>query len=58
MIAVIFEVWPAQGRKDDYLGIAAALACRSRSHRWIHFGRAFPKSVRPGKAVIAFLLAG
>ena len=25
MIAVIFEVWPAQGRKDDYLGIAAAL---------------------------------
>src|SRR5664280_684228 len=25
MIAVIFEVWPAQGRKNDYLGIAAAL---------------------------------
>jgi heme-degrading monooxygenase HmoA len=25
MIAVVFEVWPAQGRKDDYLGIAAAL---------------------------------
>ena len=25
MIAVIFEVWPAPGRKDDYLGIAAAL---------------------------------
>jgi heme-degrading monooxygenase HmoA len=25
MIAVIFEVWPAQGRKDDYLVIAAAL---------------------------------
>src|SRR3972149_4416783 len=25
MIAVIFEVWPAQGCKDDYLGIAAAL---------------------------------
>jgi heme-degrading monooxygenase HmoA len=25
MIAVIFEVWPADGRKDDYLGIAAAL---------------------------------
>lgn len=25
MIAVIFEVWPAQGRKDDYLAIAAAL---------------------------------
>jgi heme-degrading monooxygenase HmoA len=25
MIAVIFEVWPAHGRKDDYLVIAAAL---------------------------------
>jgi heme-degrading monooxygenase HmoA len=25
MIAVIFEVWPADGRKDDYLGMAAAL---------------------------------
>ena len=25
MIAVIFEVWPASGRKEDYLGIAATL---------------------------------
>jgi heme-degrading monooxygenase HmoA len=25
MIAVIFEVWPAPGRKDDYLAVAAAL---------------------------------
>jgi heme-degrading monooxygenase HmoA len=25
MIAVIFEVWPATGRKNDYLDIAAAL---------------------------------
>lgn len=25
MIAVIFEVWPASGRKDDYLAIAAGL---------------------------------
>jgi heme-degrading monooxygenase HmoA len=25
MIAVIFEVWPAEGRKDDYLDLAAAL---------------------------------
>jgi heme-degrading monooxygenase HmoA len=25
MIAVIFEVWPAAGRKDDYLAIAAKL---------------------------------
>ena len=25
MIAVIFEVWPAEGRKHDYLRLAAAL---------------------------------
>ena len=25
MLAVIFEVWPASGRKDDYLKMAAAL---------------------------------
>jgi heme-degrading monooxygenase HmoA len=25
MIAVIFEVWPTDGRKNDYLGIAASL---------------------------------
>jgi heme-degrading monooxygenase HmoA len=25
MIAVIFEVWPASGRRDDYLAMAAAL---------------------------------
>jgi heme-degrading monooxygenase HmoA len=25
MIAVIFEVWPANGRKDDYLAIAVSL---------------------------------
>ena len=25
MIAVIFEVWPADGRKDDYLDAAARL---------------------------------
>ena len=25
MIAVIFEVWPAEGRKDDYVRLAAAL---------------------------------
>jgi heme-degrading monooxygenase HmoA len=25
MMAVIFELWPAQGRRDDYLRMAAAL---------------------------------
>jgi heme-degrading monooxygenase HmoA len=25
MMAVIFEVWPARGRKDDYLELAASL---------------------------------
>ena len=58
MIAVIFEVWPAQGRKDDYLGIAAALrADLDRIDGFIRI-RAFPKSVRPGKAAVAFFLAG
>ena len=55
MIAAIFEVWPAQGRKDDYLGIAAAL--RQDLNRIDGFisVRAFPKPVRFGKAVVAFL---
>lgn len=25
MIAIIFEVWPAEGRRDEYLAIAASL---------------------------------
>ena len=25
MIAVLFELWPAEGRADDYFGLAAAL---------------------------------
>ena len=25
MIVVVFEVWPAEGRKDDYLAMAASL---------------------------------
>ena len=25
MIAVLFEVWPAEGSQEDYLGLAAAL---------------------------------
>lgn len=25
MIAIIFELWPAEGRADDYFGLAAAL---------------------------------
>ena len=33
MIAVIFEVWPASGRKEDYLVIAATL--RPSLKRWM-----------------------
>jgi hypothetical protein len=37
MIAVIFEVWPALGRKNDYLGIAAALRVGlDRIDGWSH----------------------
>jgi hypothetical protein len=25
MIAILFELWPAEGRADDYFGLAAAL---------------------------------
>ena len=30
MIAVIFEVWPADGRKEDYLDIAASLRAQAQ----------------------------
>ena len=33
MIAVIFEVWPADGRKQTYLDIAARAEARARADR-------------------------
>jgi hypothetical protein len=41
MIAIIFEVWPADGRKGDYLALAARLKASSSawtgSSRWSGF---------------------
>ena len=49
MIAVIFEVWPAQGRKDDYLRLAAALRVElDRMDGFISIER-FQSLTDPGK---------
>ena len=49
MIAVIFEVWPAQGRKDDYLRLAAALRSElDRADGFISIER-FQSLTDPGK---------
>ena len=55
MIAVIFEVWPAQGREDDYLAIAAAL--RADLDIIDGFISVERFQSRSGKAVVAFVLA-
>ena len=49
MIAVIFEVWPAEGRRDAYLGLAAALrADLERMDGFISVER-FESLTEPGK---------
>ncbi len=49
MIAVIFEVWPAEGRADDYFDIAAALRSDlERSDGFISIER-FESITTPGK---------
>ena len=49
MIAVSFEVWPAEGRRDAYLGLAAALrADLERMDGFISVER-FESLTEPGK---------
>jgi heme-degrading monooxygenase HmoA len=49
MIAVIFEVWPADGRRDEYLAIAASLRDElSRTPGFISVER-FESLTTPGK---------
>jgi heme-degrading monooxygenase HmoA len=49
MIAVIFEVWPAEGRKDDYLAVAASLRSElERIDGFISVER-FQSITEPGK---------
>jgi heme-degrading monooxygenase HmoA len=49
MIAIIFEVWPADGRKDAYLNFAAKLKPELEKMDGFHFRRALPEHHRPGK---------
>src|SRR5207237_8650508 len=49
MIAVVFEVWPASGRMDDYLAIAATLRAElERIDGFISVER-FQSLTEPGK---------
>ena len=49
MIAVIFEVEPAPGRRDDYLGVAAALAPRLGEIDGFVSVERFESLTRPGR---------
>jgi integrase len=59
VIVVVFEVWPAQGRKDDYLGIAAALrADLDRIDGFISIERGRRLERRNGQGLRASEVAG
>lgn len=49
MIAVIFEVWPAEGRLDDYLGIAHDLAAELEKIDGFISVERFESIYNPGK---------
>jgi heme-degrading monooxygenase HmoA len=49
MIAVIFEVWPADGRRDDYLGIAASLKAELEAVPGFVSIERFESLAEPGK---------
>jgi len=49
MIAVIFEVVPAEGRKDDYLGLAAALKADLEAMEGFVSVERFQSLTNPGK---------
>jgi heme-degrading monooxygenase HmoA len=49
MIAVIFEVWPTPGRKDDYLAIAAELRPRLEQIDGFISVERFQSITEPGK---------
>jgi heme-degrading monooxygenase HmoA len=49
MIAVIFEVVPAEGRKDDYLGLAAALKAELEAMEGFVSVERFQSLTNPGK---------
>jgi heme-degrading monooxygenase HmoA len=49
MIAVIFEVWPAEGRKDDYLRLAGALRAELEATDGFISVERFQSLTDPGK---------
>jgi heme-degrading monooxygenase HmoA len=49
MIAVIFEVWPASGRKEDYLAMAAALRTELEAIDGFISVERFQSLTEPGK---------
>jgi heme-degrading monooxygenase HmoA len=49
MIAVIFEVWPASGRKEDYLSIAATLRAELETMEGFVSVERFQSLTDPGK---------
>ncbi|WP_137702700.1 antibiotic biosynthesis monooxygenase family protein [Marimonas lutisalis] len=49
MIAVIFEVWPAEGQKPGYLEIAAALRTELEGHDGFISVERFESITTPGK---------
>ena len=49
MIAVIFEVWPAEGRRQNYLDLAAALRAEVEGIDGFISVERFESLTRPGK---------
>ena len=57
MIAVIFEVFPADGRKDDYLELAARLKSELEGMEGFISVERFQSSERPQQAAVLVILA-
>jgi hypothetical protein len=57
MIAVIFEVFPADGRKGDYLEHAARLESELERVGWVHVRRAVLEFQGPRQAAVPLILA-
>jgi heme-degrading monooxygenase HmoA len=49
MIAVLFEVWPAEGSQEDYLGLAAALRAELETVEGFISIERFQSLSEPGK---------
>ncbi len=57
MMAVIFEVWPASGRKDDYLKLAASLRAEVEQIDGYYLRGAVREPLRAGQAALTAILA-